>query len=171
MMALWDQLHAFMKSQMSGADYDQYALDVESGAAKDEDLSIIVGGRPTRVSLSMLSSVSTSASLKLQEEEKKNMIDVEEQRQEVRAAKYKLFVGGLERDQAKIARIEELPRQAQVLQHKKNVTARSSQAENGQKATVGYCNKHVRVVYLSKMELLQAQIQTMRSQIVSWPVA
>ena len=167
-MALFDQLRAFMKAQMEGAEFDQYVLDMSSGSARDEDFVLILGARPEKVSTSMLNSVSAGATKSRLEKEKSSMVDVEEQRLQVRAAKYNLWVGGLDRDQEKMVFISQLPREVKLLQHKKNVFARSEQTDNSQKATKGYCTKYLRTIYVSKMELLQSHVQSMKSQIAPW---
>ena len=116
----------------------------------------------------MLNSISASAAKSRQDKEKISMGEVEEQRLQVRSARFNLWVGGLERDQKKISMIAQLPREVKLLQHKKNVVARSEQTDNSKKATEGYTRKYLRTLFISKMELLQAHIQTMKSQIAPW---
>ncbi|CAE7238938.1 unnamed protein product [Symbiodinium sp. CCMP2592] len=157
---LFEQCFHFLEAQV-GSEAVSWRESFING--HDEDWRVLLDVRPSTVALSMLQSVQEKARETLLQKENIAMKDVEDQRQQVLEAEWKLFCSGLKKDQETVKLASDAPRQVKMLQHAREVEQRKSQAADGLKAASGYQEAYLRVVKLAKMELATAEVSKMKS--------
>ena len=138
MVALFCQLHAHMKANLSEAMVQKWVHDVQEGLNRDEDLLQLMHSRPTQFAMSMLLSEQDHAKKNMEDFEIKKVEKVQQQRLEVANAQWNFFKAALEQDQGLIKKVQAAPRQVRQRLHVKQVAHRSKMIATGEQGCLRY---------------------------------
>ena len=166
-MALWVQLKPHVETKLPAHEVAAWEHALTIGNVKDDDLTYILEARPAMLSLGMLPSQRELAQRAVSDRDQSICVEVESQRLDVRNAKFNYLKTALERDHLTITTAKGLPAKVKIMEHRKGVQARQKQAEKGERAVLGYCNKYLKTIYISKPELAQTEVVTSRSAVVA----
>ena len=80
--------------------------------------------------------------------------EVEQQRLEVRSARFDFFKKALQQDQLKLVTVEAAPSKLAALQRRAEAVWREEQAVLAEKAVNQWCNKYMRIVDVDKVDFI-----------------
>ena len=163
--ALWQQLRPFCQTRV--ADFQKLDERLRSGSSMDEQLQPLLGEFPGVFAVSMLPMTQQAARTELRQKEETVTVEVEKQRLELRAARWKRFQGALARDQAQMALISQAPEKLQALKHRKAMAWRIEQAKMGERVVLGYAEKYLRCRQVEKLQLLHEVLHEYRGVVAA----
>lgn len=158
--ALWQQLRPFCTTRV--AEFQKLDERLRSGSSMDEQVQPLLEEFPAVFAASMLPMTQLAAKSELKQKEECATVEVEKQRLELRAARWKWFQAALARDQAQMALITEAPDKLQALKHRKAMSWRIEQAKLGERVVLGYAEKFLRCRQVEKLQLLHEVLHEYR---------
>ena len=165
LMALWDQIKVFCKARL--ANFESYSHALVNTNHKDSDLREILDQRPCQFAMSMLPSARDAALKEVKAQEECATMEVEKQRHEVRAARWKFFKAGLEKDQSILLQLAGAPAKLEVLRHRKVMAWRLDQAKKGEKIVQAYMAKYLMTEFVEKVEHAQQKVNEFRAAVAA----
>jgi hypothetical protein len=165
MMCIWAQFKPHMLTRVGSADVLAWEDALRTSSARDDDFVAILQTRPKILSLSMFPSQRDLAQQKAQDRDDLICLDVERERVDVRTAKWKFFKSALNRDHLRLSQVKDVPIKVQAATHRKEVVMRQQQADNGEKAVMGYLNKFMQITHLPKIELIKQEISNFTAKV------
>ncbi|CAK9040042.1 unnamed protein product [Durusdinium trenchii] len=160
--ALWQQIRAFCMTRIPD-EFTKLDERLRSGSSMDEQLQPLFQECPSVFSISMLPLTQKAALTELKLKEESVTVEVERQRLELRAAKWKWFQGALARDQSQMALISQAPEKIQALKHRKVMSWRLEQAKVGERVVLAYADKFLRCRQVEKLQHLHEVLHEYRS--------
>ena len=100
-LAFWSQVRMFCSSRLPG--FEEFDSKLKMGNTVDDQFQIIMDERPNSFAISMLPVAQAAAASEVRAQEESATMEVDKQRVELRAARWKFFQAALERDQKKLA--------------------------------------------------------------------
>ena len=160
-MALWDQIQVFCSTRVPG--FDQLDAALRNNSHRDSDIRELLDERPQVFAVSMLASAKEAAMKELKKQEEVATLEVEQQKIEVREARWKFFTCALEKDQNTLLQIDAAPSKLEAVRHRKAMAWKMEQAKNGEKIIKSYLNKFLRSEIVEKVEHAQQLVNEYRT--------
>ena len=133
----YSQVWAHLKSRIPEEEWPKWQVGFVEGKCLDDFLPFL-DTRPSKISLSMLRSQKLVAERLAREKESVIYSEVSSQRKAVLDAQFKYLEHALAADQAKLAKVSQVPGRVKAKLHEKMVAMRQKQAEAGRQACQGY---------------------------------
>eukprot|EP00435_Cladocopium_sp_Y103_P061906 s492_g23.t1 len=140
---LWSQVRSLCEHQLNTAEFED---KFRKSNHVDEELSEILVQKPKAFAVSMMPSQRRAMQVEIESKQAKVHGEVEQQRLEVRSARFEFFKKALKQDQLKLSTVEAAPSKLAALQRRAEAVWREEQAAEGEKAVNQFCNKFMRVV-------------------------
>lgn len=149
--ALWSQVRSLCERHV---DVDDFESQFMKSNHVDEELSEVLVQRPKCFGVSMLPSYNRK--MQSQNEEKQAQVhqQVEQQRLEVRSARFDFFKKALQQDQLQLATVQQAPFKLQALQRRAEAVWREQQAVAGENAVNNWTNKFMRITQVDKIDFI-----------------
>lgn len=165
LVALWSQVKALCAHTFDAEAFEQ---KLASGNHVDEELAEVLLQKPVRFGTSMM----PAQKQKIQEMSKSKdaavHCEVEQQRLEVRSARWEFFRKALGQDQSQLQLVQSAPAKLAAIQRRAEAMWRQEQAALGEKAVKAWCNKFMRVVPVDKVDFVIGPINDFTNFIVIW---
>lgn len=149
-IALWSQIRGLCEA--GKMDIQEFEQKLVKGNHVDEELQDVLLQRPRTFSLSMMPSQRQQMQQVAETREQAMLGEVEQQRLEVRHAKFDFLKKALKRDQLQLTRVQAAPAKLAALQSRTEAVWREEQAALGEKAVHSWCNKFLRVAEVEKAD-------------------
>ena len=150
LIALWTQIRGLC--QAGKMDIQEFEKKLVKGNHVDEEVQDVLLQRPRAFALSMMPSQKQHMQQVAETREQAMLGEVEQQRLEVRHAKFDFLKKALKRDQLQLTRIQAAPAKLSALQSRTEAVWREEQAALGERAVHNWCNKFLRVVEVEKAD-------------------
>lgn len=164
-MALWSQVKSLCSHQFDVGDFEE---KLASGNHVDDELAEVLLHRPPRFAISMMPAQKRKMQEANQSRDAKVHCEVEQQRLEVRSARWDFFRKALSQDQSQLVLVQAAPAKIAAMQRRVEALWRQEQAALGEKAVNAWCNKFMRVVSVEKVEFVIGPINDFVTFIVAW---
>ncbi|CAJ1386512.1 unnamed protein product [Effrenium voratum] len=145
-LAFWSQVRMFCSSRLPG--FEEFDSKLKMGNTVDDQFQIIMDERPNSFAISMLPVAQAAAASEVRAQEESATMEVDKQRVELRAARWKFFQAALERDQKK-----------------KEMSWRMEQARLGERVVSAYTSKFLRTVLVKQMEHMHEHVHEFRNYV------
>ena len=152
-MCLVSQAWPLITQAFTSDDVSELVTSLSETGIDDSDWAEIIELRPSNFSISMLKSRRTAEQARLEHDNRAAYAEVEKEKNEVRMARWKLFVAGLRRDQLNLTATSKAPRAMAAALHKKGMEWKRQESEKGNKAVTGYMNDYLRIASVAKPPL------------------
>eukprot|EP00435_Cladocopium_sp_Y103_P019166 s4234_g4.t1 len=149
LIAIWTQIRGLCEAKMDVGEFEQKLL---KGNHVDDELQEVLLQRPRAFALSMMPAQKERMQKAAESKEQAMLGEVEQQRLEVRHAKFEFLKKALKRDQLQLTRVEAAPAKLAALQSRTEAVWREEQAALGERAVNSWCNKYLRVVEVEKAD-------------------
>ena len=149
--ALWVQVRSLCGRQI---DIEDFENKFRRSNHVDEELSEILVQKPKAFAVSMMPSQKRAMQAEIESKQAKVHGEVEQQRLEVRSARFDFFKKALKQDQLLLSTVEQAPTKLAALQRRAEAVWREEQAAEGEKAVNQFCNKYMRVVQVDKADFV-----------------
>ena len=147
--AFWSQVRSFCLTRIP--DFDTFEAKLMNGNSMDDQFAEVLQTCPPQFSISMLPMTQIEAANELRRQEETVSLEAEQQRTELRAAKWKYFVSALGRDQKQLSLVAAAPSKLENLKHRKEMAWRVEQSKLGEKVVMAYSEKHLRCRQVKQM--------------------
>ena len=148
---LWAQVRSLCGHQI---DIEEFENKFRRANHVDEELSEILVQKPKAFAVSMMPSQKRAMQAEIESKQAKVHVEVEQQRLEVRSARFDFFKKALKQDQLLLSTVEQAPSKLAALQRRAEAVWREEQAAEGEKAVNQFCNKYMRVVQVEKADFV-----------------
>lgn len=159
--AFYMQVREFCSTRLS--DFADFDAKFTSGNAVDDQFNEIMQMRSKQFGISMLPRSQLEAASQLKRQEETATLEVEQQRLELRQAKWKYFVAALSRDQKQLSLIAAAPDKIEKLRHRKDMQWRLEQAKIGEKVVIAYSDRFVRCRQVKQVEHIHEIVHEYRA--------
>ena len=163
--AFWSQVRPFCLTRIS--DFDAFEGKLLTSNSMDDQFAEVLLTCPAQFSISMLPMSQVQAANEMRRQEETVTLEAEQQRTELRAAKWKYFVSALARDQKQLSLVAAAPSKLEKLRHRKEMAWRVEQGKLGEKVVMAYSEKYLRCRQVKQMEHFHEVLHEYRNYVVT----
>ena len=163
--AFWSQVRSFCMTRIDK--FEAFEKRLMYSNAVDEQFVEIMHACPRQFATSMMPMFQVQAACDLKRQEETSTMEAEQQRAEVRAAKWKYFQAALIRDQKQLSLVAAAPEKIEKLRHRKEMSFRMEQAKAGEKVVLSFCEKYLRCRAVKQMEHFHEVVHEYRNYVAS----
>ncbi|CAK9060121.1 Uncharacterized protein SCF082_LOCUS31722 [Durusdinium trenchii] len=163
--SFWSQVRSFCMTRI--ADFETFEKKLLNGSAMDDQFGEVMTACPRQFATSMMPMFQVQAACDLKRQEETSTMEAEQQRAELRAARWKYFQSALARDQKQLSLVSAAPDKIEKLRHRKEMNFRVEQAKVGEKVVLSFCEKYLRCRLVKQMEHFHEALHEFRSYVAN----